>query len=424
MSKSTHSRHLNDVPRRRFMKSFSVAVACLFLMQVTAAMAGAYVLGTSVADMRQPASQSGTTSCPQHTRFDVSTPGTINRRWSTALGTGPVTILTSSQTINGRINEIEAVIQQSLAAWTGVTGTSLLPSSLGTLARIGTLSACSSSDGLNSICFSQTDPGFTTGVLAFTRVVSADTIGERLSATTPASIFVGQILDADVLLRPADSSTTFATPSALPANPNAYDLTSILTHELGHSFGFDHSAVWRAMMFPFAPPPGQITGVRPTTQLPDAQLSDDDRTGLRDLYPNPSDTAHVGTITGHVLPANPLVLPISPSGVTGIFPTQVVAVDNATGAIAAAVMGGWSCSSSGPPQFDGSFSLEHLLVGASQNYQIYAEPLDGPVLLGNIIFNLTAVCRNSTTDPGWPAQFACTVPPTTPPFSARVRPGP
>ena len=113
------------------------------------------------------------------------------------------------------------------------------------------------------------------------------------------------------------------------------------------------------------------------------------------LYPDPSDTMHVGTISGHVLPANPLVLPVSPPGVTGIFPAQVVAVDNATGAVAAAVMAGWSCSDPGPAQFDGSFSIERLAVGTSQNYQIYAEPLDGPVTLGNVIYNLTSLCRNS-----------------------------
>jgi hypothetical protein len=225
-------------------------------------------------------------------------------------------------------------------------------------------------------------------------------------------------------LRPADANTKFATPAALPANPNAYVLESILAHELGHSFGFDHSGIWRAMMFPFAPPPGQFTGTRPTTQSPDAQLSDDDRAGLRGLYPDPSDTGHVGTIRGRVLPANPLVLPNSPLGVTGIFPAQVVAVDNATGAIAAGVIAGWSCSDPGPSQFDGSFSFERLAVGTLQNYQIYAEPLDGPVTLGEVIFNPTAICRNVQSDPGWPTQYACTIPPGTAPFSARIRPAP
>lgn len=409
--------------RRKFRNTMSVTVACLFLLQITAAYTGAYDLGTTVADMRQAASQSGTTSCPQLTRFDVSTPGSINRQWSTSLGTYPVTILTADQSTDGQLNEIEAVIQQSLSVWTSVSGTLLAPSTLGTLQRTFT-AACTSSDGLNSICFNQNDPGFAFGVLAFTRVVSADTVGEQLSSTGAPSTFIGQILDADVLLLPGDPNTTFATPAALPSNPNAYDLESILTHELGHTFGFNHSGVWGAMMFPFAPPLGQITGTRPTAQSPDAPLSDDDRTGLRILYPDPTDSVHIGAIGGHVLPANPLALPISPAGVTGIFPAQVVALDNATGTVTAAVMAGWSCSGPGPAQFDGSFSLQRLMVGATQSYQIYAEPLDGPVVLGNVIYNSTSLCRNSTTDPGWPAQYGCTVPASAAPFSARIRPGP
>jgi hypothetical protein len=402
----------------------SVAVACLFLMQVTVVSAGAYALGSTVGDMRQAPARSGGTSCPHLTRFDVSTPGTINRQWSTALGTSPVTILTADQTAAGRLNEIENVIQQSLGAWTGVPGSSLKPSLLGTLQRTSSVTACTSTDGLNSICLSQNDPAFAVGVLAFTRVVSADTVGEQLSPSTPPSTFVGQILDADVLVRPADATTKFATPAALGTNPNAYDLESILTHELGHSLGFSHSAVWQAMMFIFAPPPGQFTGSRPGTQSPDAPLSDDDRTGLRALYPDASDTTHVGTIRGHILPANPLALAVSPAGLTGIFPAQVVAVDNATGAVAAATMAGWTCSDPGPAQFDGSYSLDRLLVGPSQAYQIYAEPLDGPVTLGDVINSSTELCRNSASDPGWPAQFACTVPAAAAPFSARIRTGP
>jgi hypothetical protein len=131
---------------------------------------------------------------------------------------------------------------------------------------------------------------------------------------------------------------------------------------------------------------------------------------------------HVGTIGGRVLPANPLALPLSPGDVTGIFPAQVVAVDNATGNVTAAVLAGWSCSGTGPAQFDGTFSLQQLAVGSSQNYQIYAEPLDGPVLLGNVIYNFTSLCRNASSDPGWPAQLACTIPTPAAPFSARLKP--
>ncbi len=409
---------------KQYRNTICIAVAFLFALQITAAYTGAYDLGTTVADMRLDPSLSGGTSCPQLTRFDISTPGSINRQWSTSLGGSPTTIITANQTTGGRVNEIDAVIQTSLAVWTGVSGSSLTPSTLSPLQQTPDQEACDSTDGLNTICFNQFDAGFTLGVLAFTRVVSADTIGVPLPATGNPSTFVGEILDADTLFLPGDPNTTFATPLALATSPNSYDLESIVTHELGHSFGFYHSGVWGAMMFPFAPPPGQITGTRPTTQSPDAQLSDDDRTGLRVLYPDLSDSVHIGAIGGRVLPANPLALPISPAGVTGIFPAQVVALDNATGNVTAAVLGGWSCSDPGPAQFDGTFSLQQLAVGTSQNYQIYAEPLDGPVLLGNIIYNFTSLCRNSLSDSGWPAQFACTVPPSAVPFSARLKPAP
>ena len=415
---------MSENRRSPFRTAVSAVVACLFLLQITAAYSGAYDLGTIVADMREAASASGGTSCPQLTRFGISTPGSINRQWSTSLGTNPATILTADQTAAGQLTEIAAVIQTSLSVWTNVSGTLLTPTTLGTLQQTSTAAACSSTDGLNTICFNQDDLGFALGILAFTRVVSADAVGAQLTASSAPATFVGEILDADTLFLPGDASTTFATPAALASNPNAYDLESVLTHELGHSFGFNHSGELGAMMFPFAPPPGQITGTRPTAQSPDAPLSDDDRTGLRVLYPDPTDSVHAGTISGRVLPANPLALPISPAGVTGIFPAQVVAVDNATGTVTAAVMAGWSCSDPGPAQFDGTFSLQHLMVGTSQNYQIYAEPLDGPVVLGNLIYNLTSLCRNSTTDPGWPVQYACTAPPSAAPFSARVQPGP
>jgi hypothetical protein len=409
---------------RKFRGTISIAVAYLFLLQITAANTGAYDLGTTVADMRQDSSLSGGTSCPQLTRFDVSIPGSISRQWSTSLNGSPTTIITADQTPDGQIAEIDSVIQTSLAVWTGVSGTSLTQTAMEPLQQTSTAAACDSTDGANTICFNQDDPGFTLGILAFTRVVSADTIGVLLPYTESPSTFVGEIMDADTLFLPSDINTTFATPLALPSHPNSYDLESIVTHELGHSFGFNHSGVWSAMMFPFAPSPGQFTGSRPTAQSLDAPLADDDRTGLRVLYPNPTDSVHIGEIGGHVLPANPLALPISPAGVTGIFPAQVVALDNATGNVAAAVLGGWSCSGPGPVQFDGTFSLQQLAVGSSQNYQIYAEPLDGPVILGNVIYNSTSLCRNASSDPGWPAQYACTVPPSAAPFSARLKPGP
>ncbi len=76
---------------RPVRRAVTAGIAWMFLLQVTAGSAGAYALGSAVGDMRQAATRSGGTACPQLTRFGVSTPGTISRQWSTALGTNPVT---------------------------------------------------------------------------------------------------------------------------------------------------------------------------------------------------------------------------------------------------------------------------------------------------------------------------------------------
>jgi hypothetical protein len=348
----------------------------------------------------------------------LTSSGSFGFRWSTALGNNPLTIITLDQTPAGRLTEIEQTIQQSLSVWTGVQGTTLAPNSLASVVRVTSPNTCSSV-GINSICFDQPDMAFTPGVLAFTRVITADRIGVQIGSSVVSSE-VGQILDADIYFNPGDSLTSFATPQALGTHTKSYDLQSILTHELGHAFGFSHSAVWIAMMFPFAPAPGTYTGVRPSSQVPDAPLADDDRTGLRVLYPDPNDTLYVGSIQGHIIPANPISLPAAPPGVTGVFGAHVVAVDATSGSVVAGSMGGWSCAAPGPAQFDGNYEIDRLPVGRS--YKIYAEPLDGAVAPSEVSNALVTLCRNATTDPGWPPMQGCVVPSVDTAFTTRTRP--
>jgi hypothetical protein len=176
------------------------------------------------------------------------------------------------------------------------------------------------------------------------------------------------------------------------------------------------------MMFPFAPAPGTFTGMRPTAQQPDAPLADDDRTGLRVLYHNPADTQFLGSVQGRIFPANTLSLPASPPGVTGIFGAHIVAVDAASGAVIAGTLGGWSCQAPGPAQFDGTYQIGALAVNHS--YKIYAEPLNGAVGPAEVSNAIVGLCRNTTTDPGWPPLQSCVVPAPNLEFTTATRSSP
>lgn len=390
-------------------RGLAIATTALFLLSVLAAPAAdAYLMDSTVPE-------SG--GCPALDRWNLSVSSPLDRRWSTSLPSSPQTILTvAAAGSNAQLTEIEQAISDSFAAWSGVTGTmfnsTAYPGLIGPLGRVAAANSCTNDsetnvDGLNTICFNQSSLAFTSGVLAFTRVITANAPGASIGAGPPA-LFAGQILDADTLFR-NDGQATFATPAALATSPGqgAYDLESLLIHEIGHWFGFDHSAVWRAIMFPFAPPPGQFLGDRPSMQVPDGPLSDDDRTGIRSLYPDPNDTVNVGAIRGRIVPANPFALaalaPAAPgSFVTGIFGAHVVAVDSETGAVIAGTLGGWTCNSSTASlQFDGSYDIERLPIG--HNYLIYAEPLVGLAVPADFSIALGDLCESATTS-------ACTTP--------------
>lgn len=370
-----------------------------------------------------------TGGCPQWDRWSLSPANPLIRRWSTSLPLAPPAILTSAPNqASAQLDEIGQAIADSFAAWTGVSGTTFnataYPGLVAPMTRVNAQNACSNDvetnvDGLNTICFNQASAAFTTGVLAFTRVITANAPGVSIGSGPP-SAFAGQILDADTLFR-RDGQATFATPQALatPQGQGAYDLGSLLTHELGHWFGLDHSAVWRAMMFPYAPP-GQFLGQRPTAQIPDGALADDDRTAVRALYPDPNDSAHAGSIRGRIVPANPFALaaiPPASSGrfVTGIVGASVVAVDADSGSVVAGTLSGWTCDAASPPlQFDGSFDIERLPVG--HNYVLYAEPLDGLATPSAFGVALGALCPQS-------GPSACTLAPVNTNFNPRVLPG-
>ena len=178
----------------------SIILAMIYAIWFTP-MAQSYSFDMIVPDIRQPASVSGGSACPVRAH-QLNSAGSIAVRWSTALNTNPVTIITQNQTPSGRLTEIEQVIAQSLAVWSGVSGTTLVPATFTSLTRIASQTACGP-DGINSICFDQADMAFTPGVLAFTRVITTDRLGVQVG-TGAVSTQLGQILDADIYFNPSD----------------------------------------------------------------------------------------------------------------------------------------------------------------------------------------------------------------------------
>lgn len=381
--------------------------------------AGGYVVETTV-----PLAQ----ACPAPDAWNLSSASPTQLQWSTSLAYAQQVLTVAPLGSAAQLTEIQSVIQTALNAWTGVKSTSanpnFVPGVVGPIGTTATVDACtdddgSGADGLNTICFNQSSEDFTIGVLAFTRTITANAPGVSLGASGPAA-FAGQLLDSDTLFNNT-GQVNFATPGVIstPQGVGSYDLASLMTHELGHYFGLDHSAVRRAIMFPFAPPPGTMIGTLPSPGAPDSQLADDDRTGMRVLYPNPAETVYLGTITGHVVPANPFALAIFPptaagQTVTGIFGTQVVAVDADTGAVVAATLGGWSCNVSNPAVlFDGSYRIDRLPLG--RNYIVYAEPLDGLATGSSFYETANGLCGESQQNP-------CTPPAVNTNFTARIKP--
>ena len=384
-------------------RALNVALAALLLGGMPLA-APAYVINHQIADTDDPRN-AGVSACPLPTRIATGQTQGLDRRWDTTLGPN---ILTSASFPGGSQAEVQSAILDSYFAWTGVDGSAITSASYAPLAAGND---CAAGDGLNTICFSQ-DDSFAPGVLAFTRVTTATAIGQ--TAGTKTAAFVGQILDADVELNPA---IPFATPGALAANPSAYDLESILIHELGHALGFAESPLPGATMFPFAPDLGTFRNGRTSPASPDAPLADDDRAGLRALYPGGS---AYGAIRGRVLPASPLslaALPATAPGmpVTGYYGTHVVAVDAETGQVVAGALGGWSCDPTAQKtSFDGSYEIAGLPLGHS--YLVYVEPLTGPVSPPMLSGPLAAQpCRPQSAN-------NCTPPPPNTLFSPRIRP--
>ncbi len=164
--------------------------------------------------------------------------------------------------------------------------------------------------------------------------------GDALAITvTSSSTLTGDILDADIIFNPDENfSTDPATPS------NLLDFESVLTHEVGHFLGLDHSAILSATMFPRV-----AEGVSRNRAL-----SSDDMAGVSSLYPTASYLTK-GSISGTVrLTSNALVY----------------------GAIVVAVNSDGQPVAHGVTDTQGNYTIYGLNAGNC--IPVYAEPMDSP----------------------------------------------
>jgi hypothetical protein len=182
-------------------------------------------------------------------------------------------------------------------------------------------------DGMNLITLADTPVnreilGGPAGAVALTRIV--------FNANT------GEITESDILVNPG---YRFSTNLA----PRTYDLQTILTHELGHALGCDHSAALNDTMFP----------VTATGEFFQRNLSADAIAFASFTYPNPSRVDSLGAITGRITSAG-----------GGIFGAAVIAQNLDHNLIYTAFS-----------ESDGRYAINGPIAG---RYAVYAEPLDGP----------------------------------------------
>lgn len=232
---------------------------------------------------------------------------------------------------------LQDAVTAAFATWSTAPNTAL------SLSR-GTDSQISSPafDGINLICFTCSTDFNSDGTLAVTFTTTANGAGAD-DKHGGKSRFAGQILDADILFNPAVTFTMDGSSGS--------DLQTVLTHEIGHFLGLDHSAIVKATMFPYAPPMERTLG-------------SDDVAAISLLYPKPSPDLETGSISGK----------ITMTDGSAVFGAHVFA-DSATsnsgypGAVRKTPIGTLTMP-------DGSYEIQGV---PPDRYTVAAEPLDGPV---------------------------------------------
>jgi hypothetical protein len=269
---------------------------------------------------------------------------------------------TTGSNVSGN-RDVHAVIAASFATWASAPNTAVAVSE-GARSNIG--SEEQSPSNVNLICFVCVDADFTkdNSTLAVTITTTADRPGES-DGHGGTSRFAGQLLKADIIFNPNVQYST--------GGGTGTDLQTVATHEIGHFFGLDHSAVVRAIMFPFA---SELT-----------TLGYDDVAAISTVYPSQSQSFAPTSISGRVAFSNG----------QGVFGAHVFAESTTANQPIGGNIRKTPIATVTAP--DGTYAIKGM---PPDIYTVTAEPLDDPVTKSDIdsypnAFGQSSLQTNFTT---------------------------
>jgi hypothetical protein len=230
-------------------------------------------------------------------------------------------------------SDVTGAVRRALLQWAGASNVRFIEAA----ANTQSISPSTSGDGVSLITVANTPEN----VALFS---GSDRPGRTRVFFDSAT---GLISEADIALNPAAQFSTDGT-------FGTYDLESVLTHEMGHLLGLEHSGMVGATMQPRL----ALNGLYTLPAFSPRTLSEDDRAGVRSLYGPRTGT---GAIAGTV----------SYAGGATAYGAHVWAEDTRTGrSIAGSIT-----------SQNGAYRIDDLPPG---QYRLIVEHLDGNVIASEI----------------------------------------
>lgn len=306
---------------------------------------------------------------PAHSYLGEVTQSNAQVKWNFSPASFPVqwslNPSTGSNITGGR--SVADVVQSSFNTWTTAPNAAVLVTRGPDSTKVA-----NADDGVNLISFGCSGCDFSKDAetLAVTFTTAQDAAGQP-DDHGGTTAFAGELIDADILFNP---NAKFATDSS----GTGQDLQTVATHEIGHFLGMDHTAVVKAIMFPFAP-------------AVETTLSYDDVVGISQIYPKTVPDFATGSVSGAVTHAGPG---------TPVFGAHVYA-DSTTNSMP--MPGNVRKSPIGSlTKPDGTYVINGLPL---DSYVITAEPLDGPEDSTNLTGGFLQAFGRDVVDTGFTTRW-------------------